>query len=733
MPIFNQARMTTKQRKKFDKAKKNIDKSYQYFKQNYDRFNRFVHMTFVSTLSPNEKMFLLSKNRPLMEFNILEPYISRLRGEFINSQIDIKVGRKSEAGMDDSLPPEVRMQKEKEQIAQLKFVEGHLRHIFHEMKVNGVEYDLLTKTLTGGYAAAKVYADYKDDKSFDQQIFVRPVFDPTLIGFDMLATKHDKSDAEYFWEAYPMNKERFEKEYSDIDLEGLGNTNSYEGIKWSYRSEQEDIVLLVDYYFKKRSKKRLVKLSDGSTMLMDEYKKFAEWWDEMLFIPQMPQIVEERMTTVETIWRYKMIGNHLLEEEETDLPFFPYIYIDGNSELIKNQDNSNVQFMTRPYIYNAISSQKLKNYSGQSLAYGMMKMIQSPFMASTDSLRGQDAEPWRNPQDANVLTFNAFKDDDPNVPLQPPIQLAPTPLPPEIMGTFEMADSVAMNTLGNFDPQVNAQASNPMSGKAYQQVQIMSTAAAKPYIVSMIRGMQSIAESIVTLIPMIHTDKATLPVRDSRGLKSYVKINQDGGVSMKFRPDDLDVSLEAGPSFQVQQAQSQAALDETAKAFPGFAALVEAKALPILVDNLRDIRGGDELKLMANEFMQEMAEMKERAKGQPNPEMMMVQVAQQQVSSEAQTAMARVDAENRKTQVKAMVDMANVEIAREKNQIELAKAIASISSTNEKTSMEKGKIEYDKILAALEASNNIIQMDLDEADRRFNRDMAKRERQIAND
>ena len=92
--ISNRTQMDPKMRKKFEKAKKNIDKSFQYFKPNYDRFNKFVQMTFVSTLTANEKMFLLAKNRPLMEFNIMEPYISRLRGEFVKSQFDIKCGGK---------------------------------------------------------------------------------------------------------------------------------------------------------------------------------------------------------------------------------------------------------------------------------------------------------------------------------------------------------------------------------------------------------------------------------------------------------------------------------------------------------------------------------------------------------------------------------------------------------------------------------------------------------------
>lgn len=704
--------MNHKQRKKFEKAKKNIEKSYQYFRPNYDRANKFSQMVFVSTLSAQEKQWLQSKNRPPMEFNIMFPYISRLRGEYVKSQYEVKCGGK------DGKETEVEL---------IDFVEGHMRHIFHEMRTGGIQYDLVTDTLVGGFGGAKIYTAYNGERSFHQDIFVEPVFNPTMFGFDMMAKEEDKNDGNFFWEAYPTTKDAFEKDYPDMDLEGLSQSNAFSSIKWSYRTDNEEIILLVDYYHKKKIKKRLVLLTNGESMTMDEYKEFAMDWDGRGEIRQVPQIVDERMTTITKICRYKMIGNRIIEEEETDLPSFPYVYFDGNSELIKNPDNSHVQFMTRPYVYDAIAAQKLKNFAGQSLAYGLMKMIQSPFMASTDALRGQDAEPWRNPQDANILLFNAFKDDNPEVPLQPPIQIAATPLPPEISNTFEQADAVMQNVLGSFDASMAKMTEHEMSGVAYEEMQTMSNAAAKPYMESMKRGIQSIAKKILELIPMTYTTPRSVPVMDAQGRKSYVKINQEGGLSMNFKPDDLEVKIEAGPSFGVQQNRALQAFNMTAKAFPGFAEFMHAKGLDIIVDNLQDIRGADELKLRADEYQVEMQEMQAAMAQQPNPEVMKTQLAEQKLIMESELAERKMLTEDKQAKIKALTDIGKIKLEKERNKIDMINALAGLNESRQKNMIEEDKLQYEKLLAALEMTQSHLQMDYEEMDRNFMRAVKKYE------
>jgi hypothetical protein len=713
---YNPPNVSNEMKKKFTDAKKDIEKSFEYMRPNYDRFNKFMSMTYISTLTANEKMFLLSKNRPLLEFNILKPYINRLLGEFHRSQIGIGVGLKS-----DVEPTE-------QDIAEMKFIEHHMRELTHNMKVKGTEYDLFGFCLGGGYAGAEVYYDYTDEMSFDKDICIETVYDPTLMGFDMFAKEQDKSDGRFFWCAYPQNRKVFEDEYKNVSLEGLGGANTYGSIKWSYRTDNEDVVLLIDYYFKKRKKARIIKLSDGQVMTTDDYKKLVMEWDERgeIMVPPIP-IAEPRSTMIETIHRYKMIGTQILEEEETDLKSFPYVFIDGNSHMVKNPDNSSAQFMTVPYVYDAVGAQKLKNYSGQSWAYGLMKQIQSPFMASVDSLRGQDAEPWRNPQDANVLFYNAFKDDNPDVPLEKPTQLTASPMPQEVQNAFMESDRVAMNTLGQSDTSVNKQTTQQMSGVAYDKQRQVGNAASRPYIVSMIRGMQSIAERILELMPLAYTTERVLPMRDGQGRKSFQKINQPGGIDMKkFNPKKYKITLEAGASFEEQQEAAIHTITQISAAIPAFGQFIADVGVPVVLDNL-SMRGIDELKLMFDQWAQQQAQMKEQMMQQPNPEQMKMQVAQDKVMRETEVAHAKLVNEDKATKIKALTEIGKIKIEKERNKIDLIKALADLNKNRRDALREDEKAEYDKLISMFEMAQTSIQASYDEMERNFKRAVTKYE------
>jgi len=422
-----------------------------------------------------------------------------------------------------------------------------------------------------------------------------------------------------------------------------------------------------------------------------------------------------------------MIGTQILEEEETDLKSFPYVFIDGNSHMVKNPDNSSAQFMTVPYVYDAVGAQKLKNYSGQSWAYGLMKQIQSPFMASVDSLRGQDAEPWRNPQDANVLFYNAFKDDNPDVPLEKPTQLTASPMPQEVQNAFMESDRVAMNTLGQSDTSVNKQTTQQMSGVAYDKQRQVGNAASRPYIVSMIRGMQSIAERILELMPLAYTTERVLPMRDGQGRKSFQKINQPGGIDMKkFNPKKYKITLEAGASFEEQQEAAIHTITQISAAIPAFGQFIADVGVPVVLDNL-SMRGIDELKLMFDQWAQQQAQMKEQMMQQPNPEQMKMQVAQDKVMRETEVAHAKLVNEDKATKIKALTEIGKIKIEKERNKIDLIKALADLNKNRRDALREDEKAEYDKLISMFEMAQTSIQASYDEMERNFKRAVTKYE------
>src|SRR5271170_6507278 len=155
-------------KKQLDTIKENIENSFKYFEHNYKRFNTFKNIVFVSTISAAEESLLNEMNKPKVEFNVLEAYISRLRGQFSKQIPSVKISAKDGKKADKEV---------------IKTVEDHIRYMTYEANKNGTSYDCYTDTLAGGFSAGKVYTEYNGEISFHQDIFLDRCFDPTMTGF----------------------------------------------------------------------------------------------------------------------------------------------------------------------------------------------------------------------------------------------------------------------------------------------------------------------------------------------------------------------------------------------------------------------------------------------------------------------------------------------------------------------------------------------------------------------
>ena len=642
--------------------KKNIEKSHEYFQDNVKRFNYFRQFVFQSSLSEADRAALKETKKPILEFNSLEAFISRLRGEFSKQEPSIAVRLLDHSGLDPNLP---------------LILEGHLRSIFDEANHNGCSYEVYTDILSGGFSAMKVWTEYQHEKSFDQIIKIGRVYDPTLVGFDPLAVLPHKGDGRYCFELIPKTKEEFQAEYPDIDLSTL-KFSKVEGFNWSYQNQQEDILLLCDYYVKKKKSKKLVRLSNGHTLLAEEYQKLAQYWQETGRLDQIPHIVEERTTSLETIHRYHLIESTVLSHEETSYQFLPIVYVDGNSIRLNN--NGQAKQITRPYVYHALGNQKLKNFAGQCLANELENMVMHKWKVAAESIPEKYLEAYTNPQKASVLVYNAFLEGSQGtIPLPPPQEVGRVSAPPEIIQTFTNADSTMQSILGSYDASLGIN-NNQLSGVAIVEGATQSNAAAMPYVVSFLQSLNQVAQIIVDLIPKYYVTPRTLPITLPDGKRNYALINQQGGIVLKYRCEQLEVCVSAGVNFAIQKSRALQQIIALMQASPLFAQFINTEGLPILLDNL-EIRGIDQLKSQTETFVQQIKTQQQQQTNQPNPlqekinlekTKLAAHLRQNQLQHEHKTKELSLTKESIDTE--RMKLMADVQIAHNQNLVQLEKA-----------------------------------------------------------
>ncbi len=625
-----------KYKDKLNEIKENVRESSLYFQENAKRFHKMRSFLFQSNLSGSDKDKLDEMDKPAIEFNVLEAYVSRLRGEFSKQEPSISVHG---SPMGDTAPELVTT------------LEGHFRYILMDAKKRSFEYDTYTDGLSGGYSVFKIWTEYESERSFNQVIKIGRVFDPTLTGFDPLAREPHKGDGNYSWEQFPKTLVDLKLKYPDADFSKLNFDNASGEFSWSYTLGGKKIVLLTDYYEKKKKKVKIYQLANNQTMTAAKYEKMLEQYAQTQTLIQPPAIVNERMAEDQTICRYVFMGSEVLEYEETIFKYLPHIFYDGNSIRLRQSDaGGQIKQFSRPYFYNAIGMQRLKNLAGQTIANQIENMVTHKYIVEKHTIPTQYLDAWLKPQQTSTLIWDAYKKDGTQFP--PPREVVHPPIPQEITTAFMTAEQNIQSMLGSYDAALGIN-NNQLSGVAIVEGATQSNAAAMPYVVNLLCSLTQAGTVILDLVPKLYKTPRTIPVIDAEGKNSYIMVNlppQPGQppINLNYDPSQMNVMVSAGVNYEIQQNASVQTLATLGQAFPGIGAFVNTVAMPYIFENLQLYRG-DALVEESKKWIEAQQQSQQQAQ-QNNPAMIALNMKKQQMAQDAQLKTRSLDIEQEKLQ-----------------------------------------------------------------------------------
>ncbi len=678
--------------------KKSVEEAQQYFSDNIKRYHEFTNFVFKSSLSDNEAATLAERGLPTIEFNILEAYISRLRGEFAKQQPDLTVRAA------DGVPLSMLT---KQFTATLEVVEAHLRAIFFDGANDMLQYSIYSDLLAGGFSVIKIYTDYVNSKSLEQNIYIKRTFDPTLCVFDPLARESHKGDGRFCAELYPMTRKKFEDEFGSKVTENMKFTRSLSGFDWSFQNEQEEIVLVCEYYEKQSKQETIIKLTNGHVVTQKEYDELLKKWEKDGIIEQPPLPIKQRKTMIEKIVRYRFCESELLDVVSTNYTYLPLIFVDGNSVNIK--DGGSYRQMTRPYVYHAMGIQRLKNLAGQSLGNELENTIQHKFVVALESIPTDYQTAYQNVQKADTLIYNHFLDtNNPEVTLPPPREVVRTPIPPQITETFRMSDEMTQVILGSYDGAAG-QNKAPMSGIAFLRSGTQSNTASLPYLCGLCRALERAGNISVDLITKYYRTPRSLPVLLPDGTREYFEINKKGSLYMNYDPNNLQVKVEIGVNFAMQKEITLQAINAQSQASPTFARFFDKYGLHIILDNM-DIRGGDDLKEKAQEFQQQLQQQEQFAQKQ---QMQQMQMQAQQQAMSMQQAQKELQSPTQEMievmaiQERAKIDAANLSIKERDSETKFLEVMSKIRNADVENEIRLAEVDAEQARTQVDAAINI--------------------------
>lgn len=713
------AEIAQKYQDKYTDIKKDIEGSFDFFKDNYKRFNFFRSYLFKEQIDPNFAAILNELQLPQHEFNVIYPYISRILGEFTQQEPSPEVSSISGQNMPD--------------LATLKVIEDYFRHVTDDAKANNTIPEALKTMLSGGFCVLKLGTKYLHEQSMDQEPTFELAYASDMCGFDPIAVQIHKGDGRFCWEAFPKTKAELkqlaEEEGYTIDWDKITfsrkatQASGALPFQWSYVNQKEEICLIVDYYFKKRKKIKLVKMDDhpiaktndfqkkygakNGVMHKDKYEQFVNDWQSQGLLEQAPGLIgEPRNSYEESIWRYRCVEGQVLEAIEMDFSILPLVFC-GHSIRIRTTESGVMQEFTIPYGWHAKGMQDLKNYAGNVQANELQNMIQHKFMIAEEALPSSEdfKEQYCDVQHASLLVFKAYADFNPDKPLPQPQIVNRQMVPPIISETFQMMDQGVQNTMGSYDAQLGIQ-QNQLSGVAIENGATQNNAVAMPHITCLMHALSRIYTGMLKMLPKYFVTPRTLPVKNNKGKRGYVLINspvqmnngQSHQIKFDFDENDLQVKVEAGVNYEIQRMANLQMLNTGMSSNPGVAQFMASDGLKVYFKNLR-VSNSDELVEAVDEWQKKMQQQQaqqaqQAQQGQQNNPLVMkakneqaeIQRKMQKDEMEAKLDVGRlaIDHQNLMNdqmalQLRAKESNSNMEIQLDKHQAEKTRAVVDLA------------------------------------------------------
>lgn len=476
---------------------------------------------------------------------------------------------------------------------------------------------------------------YKDNVSFDQELYIERVVNPLGVMLDPNSVAPDGSDAKCAWVLDDVPVDEFRRTYPKASELSFGSKTG---------DLEKDTVTICEYFKVKEHPVTLALLPDGQVIEYEEGTPI--------------DVVDVRDGVKKIIHRYHMNGEEILKETTFPGEYIPLIPVYGEEAWVDGERH------LHSLIRKAKDPQRRYNMWASVEAEILMKSPKATVIAVGGTTENY-AEDYQNPDDAIVLRYD--QTDAKGNPAPPP-QINPGPQVPVgvVTAMMQAADDVKA-TMGLYDAFIG-QRSNETSGVAIKQRKMEGDRAVYHFGDNLVRSITHVGRVLVSAIPAIYNTPRIISIVGKE--ENSEKIGINGAMAEgQERPFNLsegqyNVRVTTGASFATmrqeaveffqQIIQSQPALMQVAgdlmfkyMDFPGAQALADRikKTIP---PQLLDEPAGD-------------------------PQMAALAQENEQLKQALGAMQDQLQSRHEDMQIKVMAEQNDAQESQDKNRIEIAK------------------------------------------------------------
>lgn len=543
-------------------AREALETSYQYDKDN--RREAAEDLRFVAGYQWSRSALAERKGRPTITINRSQQFLRQVSNPIRQNMPVLKV---EPDGDDQSDTAEI--------------VNGLLRRIQYNSSAGHVYATAVEHAVACGIGWFRVTTDYADSASFDQEIYIKRVFNPLTVYPDPGALEPDRADMSWCLVSEPMPMKTFKARFPDASTSSLDPpSNSGSEVLWG----TGEWMRVAEYWRRKEVPGKLVQLSDGSVFeLTQDGEKQLEALTAQGLVVNVRDVksYQTEMTLVS--------GNEQLAETYVfPCKYIPLIPVIGAEVPLDKGTYRHglIRFQREP--------QQLHNYFLSVAAETMGQQPKTPYLV-TQKMIGKFKGLWDN-ANRDATPYLPYE-PDPSAPGARPERMNPPALP---TGLVEMARMMAEDmkaATGIYDAALGNR-SNETSGVAIAARQEQGSQATYHYVDNLEHSLEHLGRILVDVIPKVYDTERQMRLVGEDDTEKDITINQpvmefDGQPVIR---NDIrnakfnSVRVVLGPSYASRRQEAVQTLMQLVQALPQ----VGAVAGDIIAKNL-DFDGAEQL------------------------------------------------------------------------------------------------------------------------------------------
>ena len=575
------------------------------------------------------------------------------------------------------------------------------------------------QAIVGGYGAYRIGTEYRNKRSFEQNIKVYEFTDPTKCYWDIGAKNKCKTDGMASGFSERMSRKMFRGIYGKKLEQQIGNSADTDDTNSISVLDDDDSITLIYDYERVYDTEMIYQLSDENNTIIEaeEYSSLEDVeidGDKFLIYNGEPVTVLNKRSVPKYKIKHRVIaGEFILEEEDFPSEQLPIIFVDQKSYFDKRGTQ-----ICRPFFQDVKDAQRFLNYLATQQAYLLKVSRYDQFMAPRSAVKNPDTQQiWRDPSvQQGALIYDQSPDG------AKPEQLKPPELAMSLLQQYERCLMDIQTGSGIYNAQLGEQG-NETAGIAIAQRK--RSGSYNTYVpknslnIAIACGAQIMNE----MIPKVYDTQRMMMLAMPDAENQPTEINKPvDAYGMQMENDmsegEYKIRLLPGESYEGQKAEALESLqmvlaaDKSGQTFPMIADLY-VENLPL--SNHLELR--NRLRTMVPPEIIEAGKTGKPLppkQPQPSPEQEMIEIKKQELQMKAQAAQQEYQQKAQELQLKqAEIQRKGLEMhqdvtmAWEKMEAEKEEAAAKLQESILRYQAEMERLQGDKDIAH---ANNLVKI-----------------------